>query len=135
MMLDEIMSETVASYDVLRKLRELQFGQFGRDTCFDYVDSLIEKDGQFGVVVFIEPLGNITKFADSWEAALDWWIAVLEQQPPEWDYILAGSHLMALQEEGQLPDNPAEIWILRSEGMRYDKPTPPLMTITVQMGV
>ena len=130
---DEAMDETVASHDVLRKLRELQFGQFGRDTCFDYVDSLIEKAGQFGVVLFIEPLGNITKFANSWIEAIDWWIAVLKQQPPDWDYALAGSHLMTLQEENKLPDDPGKVWKLRCDGMRYGEIAPPLMTIKIQM--
>ena len=128
-----MMDEPVVPFKVLRKLRELQFGQFGRDTCFDYVDSLIQEDSRFGVIVFIEPLGNVTKFADTWEAALDWWIAVLKQQPPDWDYILAGSHLMTLQDEDKIPDDPGEVWKLRCDGMHYGKTLPPLMTIEIQI--
>lgn len=127
------MDEPVVPFEVLDRLRELNTGQFGQDTCFDYVDSLIEEAGQFGVVLFIEPLGNVTKFADSWTEAIDWWIAVLKQQLPDWDYILAGSHLMTLQEEGKLPDDPGEVWKLRCKGMRYGEPTQNLMTINIQM--
>ena len=123
----------MASFEVLGSLKELNAGQFGRNTCFDYVDSFIEKDGKFGVVVFIEPLGNITKFANSWIEAIDWWIAVLRQQPLGWDYILAGSHLFTLQEEGGLPDDPETVWKLRANGMRYGQIAPPLMTIEIQM--
>ena len=127
------MNKPVMPLEVLNRLEKLQAGQFVPDTCFDYVDSLIEEKGQFGVVVFIEPFGNVTRFADSWEAALDWWIAVLEQQPLGWDYALAGSHLMTLQEEDKIPDDPGAVWGLRCDGMRYGKPRPPLMTIEIQM--
>lgn len=128
-----MMCESIVSFEVLNKLEELKAADFGSDTCFDYVDSLIEEAGRFGVVLFIEPLGNVTKFADSWTEAIDWWIAVLKQQPPDWDYILAGSHLMALQDDGKLPDDPGEIWKARCNGVCYGEPAPNLMTIDIQM--
>ena len=129
------MDELAVPFEALDKLKELNTNPLGHDTCFDYVDSLVKEGERFGVTVFIEPLGNITKFANSWIEARDWWIAVLEQQPLGWDYILAGSHLFTLQEEDKLPDDPGEVWKLRCDGMRYGGIVPPLITISVPMRV
>lgn len=115
------MGEPIVPFDVLNKLIDLRTRQFGQSTCFDYVDSLTKEGTRCGVTVFIEPLGNVTKFADSWIEAIDWWIAVLERQPFGWGYVLAGSHLMVLQDENRLPDNPEEVWKLRSDGVNYGK--------------
>lgn len=114
---NEAMSdELIVSYDVLMKVEHLnqhrtrQLDHFGPNTCCDYVDSLTVKDGRYGVVMFVEPCGNITKYADSWDAALDWWITVFARQPHDWDYCRAGWYLDELAHERGLPDSVNDVW-------------------------
>lgn len=108
--------ELTVTFDVLKKVehlnarRNVQLDTFGPNTCCDYVDSLTTKDGRYGVVMFIEPCGNIIKYGDSWDAVLDWWIAVFERQPSDWDYIQAGWYLDELADERGLPDDFQDVW-------------------------
>jgi len=88
--------------------------EFTIDTCCDYVDSLHCDGDNFGVTMFVEPCGNITKLGRSFDEVLDWWIAVFSSQP-DWDYCRAGWHLDNLASRGRLPDNPAGIWHLTTE--------------------
>lgn len=104
------MSEIV-NFDVLNEVEEfaLRRSKFHSSTCYDYIDSLLEYDGRYGVCIFVEPCGNITKWADSWLDALLWWKKVFETQPKEMDYIDAGWHLFFLSEQ-ELPDDAENVW-------------------------
>lgn len=110
------MNDLTVTFDVLNKIEHLnsrrnaELDAFGANTCCDYVDSITVKDGRYGVVMFVEPCGNITKYADSWDAALDWWIAVFEHQPKDWDYIKAGWYLDILADEHGLPAEWSAVW-------------------------
>ena len=81
------------------------------DTCFDYVDSLIQDGDRYGVTIFVEPGGNITKWGDSWEEVIEWWIEVFISQPPGIDYARCGWHLYEqIEDGGELPENPYDAW-------------------------
>lgn len=102
-------------FDVLKKIehlnlrRDSNLDDFGRDTCCDYVDSLHFEAGRYGVTVFVEPCGDITKWGQSWDAVLEWWIVVFASQPDGWDYCRAGWHLHEVAERGLL-DDPLVVW-------------------------
>lgn len=112
------MDMITVSFDMLKKIEHLNhrrnndLGPFGDHTCCDYVDSLHYRHYKikpFGVTVFVEPCGNITKWGISWESVLDWWMRVFELQPKGWDYYHAGWHLDQVAENG-LPEDPALVW-------------------------
>ena len=100
-------------YDDLCKIEHLNQRRadfdrpFGFSTCCDYVDSLGYDGTSFYVTVFVEPCGDVTKKGTSWDAILDWWIAVFLAQPPDWEYVQAGWYLYELE---RLPDDPAMVW-------------------------
>lgn len=109
----------VVNFDTLKKIEHLNFRRdndlksFGINTCCDYVDSLRYEDDCFGVTVFVEPCGNITKWGRSWNIILDWWITVFATQPDDWDYCKAGWHLWRLAEDDLLDlndDDASLIW-------------------------
>jgi hypothetical protein len=107
---------TVLTFNDLEKIQALNHRQnndgvdFGFHTCCDYVDSLVTEGDKSGVVVFVEPLGNITKWGESFTWVLDWWITVFEAQPAVWDYIDAGHWLKDLYEDDNLSDDPGKVW-------------------------
>jgi len=100
--------KTTVDYETISRICDLDRRDYGRNTCYDYVDSLIEDENGFGVVIFVEPCGNITKYGDSWPDVLDWWIRVFSSQPDDWDYMKAGWYLDAIA--NNLPDNPEDVW-------------------------
>lgn len=113
--------KTVIDFDLLQKIKCLDnrmdatdLERFGPNTCFDYIDSLICDGKRYGVVVFVEPCGDITRWAESWDAAIAWWMAVFRAQPKAWDYITAGWHLWHVANDGQLPDDPQLVWLVET---------------------
>jgi hypothetical protein len=107
---------TILTFDDLEKIEALNRRQggnevdFGFHTCCDYVDSIVTEGDKSGVTVFVEPLGDITKWGESFTWVLDWWIRVFELQPAVWDYIDAGHWLMNLYEADNLSDDPEKVW-------------------------
>lgn len=104
--------EVILNSDEVEKLEELITGDFGSTTCFDYIDSLIKDSDKFGVVVFVEPAGNVIKWGNSWVEVLDWWIEVFKLQPNDWHKNKAGWHIYYLKE---LSDDPKTVWIENTE--------------------
>lgn len=88
------------------------------NTCFDYVDCAIydPKSDRYGVVVFVEPCGNLIKFGESVDEVIHWWKGVFELQPKDMDYIEAGWHLAHISESPVLWGlAPSAVW---SSGLR-----------------
>jgi hypothetical protein len=113
-------------YDTLQKIKNLDLGRnmdwepFGNNTCSDYVDSIYYEDGKYGITVFVEPCGDITKWGNSINEVLDWWIEVFERQPEDWDYCKAGWYLDELAERG-LPENPDLVWPIEIESKEWQR--------------
>lgn len=106
---------TILTFDDIEKIIILNRSgngevDFGPSTCCDYVDSLLTDDNRFGVTVFVEPGGDITKWGESFAWVLDWWIKVFQAQPTVWDYVDAGWYLMGLFEADNLNDDPGKVW-------------------------
>lgn len=104
--------KTILEYEDIEAIRELLNSEFGKETCFDYISELgIDTiTGLYGVTVFVEPCGDITRYGDSFIEALKWWIMVFSTQPPSVDYITAGNYLMDVYEQNKFTDNPSIIW-------------------------
>jgi len=84
--------EELVDFDTFRDELE-RFGQnFGRNTCYDYVDSAFKRGDKVGVTLFIEPCGTLTKMGNSLKEVVDWWITVLEVQP-DVSYVCCGWYL------------------------------------------
>lgn len=121
--------ETIIDYDLLQKIinldsrRDNELNDFGYNTCCDYVDSLVKNGNKYGVVVFVEPCGDITKWGLSWDEVLDWWEKIFQSQPENWDYVTAGWHLSKLD---PLPDDPEKVWpiIIEAAPNNGVNPTP-----------
>lgn len=101
------MNSEIIDFDTLGKIIELNNIDYGYETCFDYIDSLLEIDGKKVVRCFIEPVGEIDspKFGTFIEC-LQWWIDVFRSQPKELSYIQAGWHLY----DKDLTTNPIDMW-------------------------
>lgn len=74
-------------------MREIMQADYGRDTCFDYIEEVGHDGNSYYATVFVEPGGQIKRCAESINAALEWWHIVFSTQPDGWDYIGAGWHL------------------------------------------
>lgn len=65
------------------------------NSCFDHVSFIHydDKDMQWSVCVFIEPVGDITIKGNKLSNVLEFWIEVFRSQPLAWGYAKAGFHL------------------------------------------
>lgn len=119
-----VVSEIIVSFDMLKKIEHLNYHRspdltdFGLDTCCDYVDSLRICDSRYGVTIFVEPCGDITKWGPSFETVLDWWLTVFSTQPDGWDYCCAGWYLNELAERG-LSDDASVVWSVMDDWTKY----------------
>ena len=103
---------------IFSRILEIENGRHPPSTCFDYVDSLVKSGQEYGVVIFVEPAGNIVKFGDSWVSVLGWFIELFRSQPSDWDYATAGWHLYELgKQDGRTITrdlsrfvDPTEVW-------------------------
>lgn len=103
--------KTVLDYDLIELIREFSSARgFMTNSCMDYLDSLVIDGDKFGVVIFVEPCGDIVKWGNSWEECIKWWTKVFKSQPKDWDYCKAGYHLLSLFEQDKLPDKAQGIW-------------------------
>ena len=109
------MQNEIIDYDVFQKMKALDNRQdldgndFGYHSCCDYLDSLVQEGDRFGVVMFVEPCGNLIKWGNSWSEVLDWWIAVFKLQPENWNYARAGWWLLDMSEKG-FSDDPNHVF-------------------------
>jgi hypothetical protein len=104
------MNKEVVDYDTLRLIQEIK-QDYGTDTCFYYIDSLVERDNKESdkikaVICFVEPCGDIqSPWFFSWVEAIEWWIDVFKSQPEGWGYIRAGHHLFWRNEPTEKPED------------------------------
>jgi hypothetical protein len=118
--------EEIVDYDLFQKMKALDRRQdldgnsFSKETCCDYLDSLIRDGDKFGVIVFVEPCGNLVKMGNNWSEILDWWIEVFQIQPKKRDYVESGWYLDDLSEKG-FPDDPRKVWKDRKIWKTLDK--------------
>lgn len=83
--------ETVVDFDTLYALRALLAAGIPPDSCFDYVDALVQDPERgYGVVCFLEPAGDAVYWATSWAEACRWWLKTFEAQPRSMSYVEAG---------------------------------------------
>ena len=87
-------------------------GEYGFGTCCDYVDSIIYDGDRYGVVVCVEPCGNLCKWAKTVRECLEWWDAVFSSQPEDWDYCKAGWHLYQYRWDNiEFPEEVSDVWL------------------------
>ncbi len=111
----------IIDYDLLQKIdcinRQVDFNgkPFREDSCCELVDSLTVFDDEndkptYGVSVFIQPVGVITRYASSFNEALDWWEKVFISQPEYLSCDAAGWKLFHLSSGGQIDEDADKVW-------------------------
>lgn len=112
--------KTILDYGAISLIGAIERADFGDNTCYDYIDSLLRAGDRYGVVVFVEPCGDIVKWGESFEQVLTWWLGVFHSQSEDMGYIEAGWHLFLLAQSDRLPDEPRQVWELDGQSGTED---------------
>lgn len=99
----------VLGYEELLALKKFLSIKYKDSSCFGYIDSIQKStDGTWGITVYVDPCGNVTRWGNSFVSVLGWWSECFRFQPKDLDYVQAAWQLYEVKDN--LPKDPFDVW-------------------------
>lgn len=89
----------ILDFEEIEALLELGNTDYGENTCFDYIDSIKKIGDKYRVVIFVEPVGNISFAGNNLLKLLKFLKELFLKQPADMSYVDAGYHLLNFLQE------------------------------------
>lgn len=93
----ESLQEKIEENDIDKVIEFLEKMSEKENNCFEFISNIFVKkynnEEYIGITVFIQPIGYITLYGDSFKNTLNGWEYILLQQPCTMDYEQAGSFI------------------------------------------